>query len=283
MKETLRFLLARHPWLYRAFLGTRGDADVTRRVLLRLVEDGDEVLDVGADVGRYALLLSHRVGPHGRVTAFEPLAESAGRLEARLAAYGRFDNVRVVRAAVSDADGAAEIHQPGDDHGHASLRRHRHGAWSREAAVYSRAVPVIALDGWARSRPPNDPGRPALIKMDVEGAELPALRGAVELLTAHRPLLYLEVYARWTETFGYRPAELTAFLAGLGYDRWLRAARGEIEPLPAGLDAQGLGRRLAAAPQNLLCWRSENASHRRRVGRLTRSATHDPTPDPAAG
>lgn len=262
-REALRYRLYRSPWLYRAATVVRRDPDHDRRVLLGTVETGDRVLDVGAHVGRHALLLSHRVGPDGRVTAFEPATNTADRLRRHLAHHGRHRNVRVVQAALAEQDGVATLHRPGDDHGHASLEPHRHGAWNRGEPIHRETVPVTTLDLWATAA---HPGVVHFVKMDVEGAELATLRGGVGLITTHRPLLYLEVYADWTRSFGYRPADLVHFLAGLGYDRWLRAAHGRLSPLTA--DLGGVVRSLTDSPSNLLCWRSDDPEHLRRLRRL---------------
>lgn len=57
----------------------------------------------------------------------------------------------------------------------------------------------------------------SLIKMDVQGAELPALQGAEHLIRQDRPALILEVDEDVTSAFGYCPEDLGAYLHDLGY------------------------------------------------------------------
>ena len=98
----------------------------------------------------------------------------------------------------------------------------------------------------------------SFVKCDVEGAELPALRGMQARLKRCRPLLLLEVFSKWTAGFGYHPVELFDFLRALGYDRFF-AANGRLTPLvdvratlAEGADRQSM---------NLLCavggWHSD--------------------------
>jgi hypothetical protein len=55
------------------------------------------------------------------------------------------------------------------------------------------------------------------VKIDVEGAELDVLKGAVESIKRFHPLIYCEVFEKWAQSFGYTPGDLFAYLAGLGY------------------------------------------------------------------
>ena len=59
------------------------------------------------------------------------------------------------------------------------------------------------------------------IKLDIEGAELPALKGAVEIIKKFRPVLYIEVFKEWTKEFGYHPFDLYCFLRELGYKKFI--------------------------------------------------------------
>lgn len=213
MKQRLDFLLTRQPILYAAALRLR-PASLDKRVFLRLVRPGDSVFDVGANLGHYTVLFSHLAGRNGEVHAFEPIPSTFDRLSANVAARARFGNVRLNRAAVSDRPGPVTLWLPGDDHGQASLARHRAGSWTPATEVREFSCEAVRLDDYVRER---GTGQVAFVKCDVEGAELPALRGAAETLKRHRPLLHLEVSAAWTGDFGYDPADLIRFLLDLGY------------------------------------------------------------------
>ena len=80
---------------------------VTTEVLWRLTDEGATVFDVGANIGYFTTLLARRVGPNGRVVAFEPHPETLQWLQ-RNASGIRNRNVRVEEVALSDTDGVRE-------------------------------------------------------------------------------------------------------------------------------------------------------------------------------
>ena len=72
----------------------------------QLVHSGMLTFDVGANAGYYTLLLARRVGPNGRVVAFEPNPINVAYLREHLR-LNKFCNVEIVEAAVTDTDGTA--------------------------------------------------------------------------------------------------------------------------------------------------------------------------------
>ncbi|MGB3437373.1 MAG: FkbM family methyltransferase [Actinophytocola sp.] len=138
-------------------------------------------LDVGANVGWFSLLAAvHR--PEARVWAVEPVPETADRLEANLRAAGVSDRVRVVRCAAGPAAGSASFRTPTD----LAL-----ASRVTDPAIGDPVVrcPVVALDELWRAA---DCPRVDAIKLDVEGDEVAALRGARELLSQDHPLVVAE-------------------------------------------------------------------------------------------
>lgn len=158
----------------------RGDYDAEQVVqLLAELQPGDVFYDVGAHIGYYSLAVARRVGPQGRVYAFEPLPLNLKLLRGHVAA-NHADNVEVIAAGVAEAAGTARF-----DLGKGTGR-------GRLGEGGGLEVPLVGLDqlvAEGRIRPP------AMIKMDVEGAELQALRGARELLVRHRPRIMLSVHS----------------------------------------------------------------------------------------
>lgn len=212
-RAAIENLLARRPALYAGALRLSGSPDLSKRICAALLGRGDVVFDVGANRGYYTLLLARLVGRRGAVHAFEPVPPTAEALAADLRAQG-IGNVVVNRCALGEAAGELPLYLPGEDSGQASLARHSAGSWATAAAVASYRVPVETLDGYARRR---GLGRLDFVKCDVEGGELPVLRGATETLGALAPLLYLEVCHDWTTAFGYEPPAVVEHLRPLGY------------------------------------------------------------------
>jgi FkbM family methyltransferase len=171
----------------------------TFRTLRRIVRPGDHVVDCGANVGYFTLQAARLVGPAGRVDAFEPDPLNRARLEANLAANAASGRVAVHAVAVSDEDGWATLYHPTEtarNHGEASL----FAPGDQPADTFS--VPTARLDALL-DRSPD------VIKMDIEGAELAALRGATGLLKGQRaPQWVIEHNVASAKAAGHRPGDL---------------------------------------------------------------------------
>lgn len=164
------------------------------------VGPGEVCFDVGGHLGVYALLLAESVGPEGRVFTFEPYGPSADLLWRTLEANGVMDRVELVRAAVDSTDGGQVSLFVGDSPSEVSVHPHA----TRPLRL---AVPKVSLDAFGQRRGLQ---RVDLVKMDIEGAEERALRGAIELLRQFRPRVLLEAHGR-------PGAEAIEFLRSLGY------------------------------------------------------------------
>jgi FkbM family methyltransferase len=173
---------------------TRNGEPAVEDRFLEVLEPGDVVYDIGANIGWYSLLAARRVGPTGRVLAFEPGIANAAVIE-RNAATNRFANLSVVPAAVSDEDGWATFLDKGslmsrldkdDDEEQANRRAAR-----KQDSRGKTTVPVLALDTWITQtkQPP-----PTLVKIDVEGAEIGVLRGMTKTLRSAKPTLIIELH-----------------------------------------------------------------------------------------
>jgi FkbM family methyltransferase len=141
---------------------------------------GATVLDIGANVGCYTMLFAGWVGETGQVHAFEPAAESRAGLVRHLSLNGLSGRVNVRPEAISDRAGAAAFLDAGT-HGDNRL--------VPEASPGTTTVPSLSIDAFC------DAGGivPDVIKIDIEGAELDALRGARRTIAARGPALALFV------------------------------------------------------------------------------------------
>ena len=151
---------------YRTFKAYADRAE--RQLLKRILSAGDVVVDAGANIGVYSQFLSSCVGPTGVVHSFEPSPENFRRLQS---ATRKLANVRLSQAAVGECSGRSKLYL--SDKLNVDHRTYTSEGDSR------RAVPIdiIALDDYFK------PGqRVDLIKMDIQGYELHALRGANRVL-----------------------------------------------------------------------------------------------------
>jgi len=193
------------------------------RVLRAVLQPGDTFLDVGSNHGSYAILASHVVGPRGLVVAVEPQPRLASLVRRSLAEAPAPFQVHAV--ALGDQDSESPLYVPREGSGAGSLVARRPGA-----NVFT--VPVRRADtflAWT-----DFPGR-TLIKLDVEGAEVPFLRGAARMIGTLRPTILFELSAIQARAAGYRPEDLIAELQVLGYRRFAEVDRFPEEiPGPVG-------------------------------------------------
>ena len=175
-----------------------------QKLLERLVRPGMTVYDIGAQAGFYTLCLSRMVGDDGRVFAFEPFANNVRNLLEHVRKNG-LRNVHIVQAAVA---GSNEVRGFTTDR--SALEN---GLADGDAALL---VPTVTLDSL------NFP-TPDLIKMDIEGGECEALRGARLILSEHRPVVLVALHGPEHAKF------CRNFLTSLGY-KVLRVASQSCEP-----------------------------------------------------
>jgi FkbM family methyltransferase len=177
----------------------------------RTVKPGQHVVDAGAHIGLFAMHMAAAVGPSGSVHCFEPFEANAACLELAIA-ENRFERrVILERAAVGAMHGTGQlIFAPATlNSGGAFI-----GAPGASVPAGHETLPVrlIALDEYPLPRPIS------FIKMDVEGAEPQAVRGAARLLQEDRPVILSEVHPSQLKLVsGITPAAFIAEIAELGY------------------------------------------------------------------
>jgi FkbM family methyltransferase len=178
------------------------------RALRALCRPGDVVFDVGANVGYMALIAAREVGPDGRVVAIEPGARSYSLLEIN-AARNFPDRIVTMRAACDEADGTATLFVSEYSEELNSLRPD-----TVLGGVHEEVVPARSL----RSVSQQLSVSPDVVKIDVEGAEWPVLRGLFDGADAPRPrALLVEAYEPNARGFGYLPSAMCRWLADRGY------------------------------------------------------------------
>jgi FkbM family methyltransferase len=154
------------------------------RFVRRWLKPGMRAMDVGANVGVYTVAMAKAVGSSGHVWAFEPTPATAECLKQSLDA-NQFDNVTLVRAAVSEIAGTTDF----------SLGTHAEEnavAKTGGAGQEVLRVEAVTLDQMAADR---GCANIDLVKLDVEGHEFEVIRGATAFLRTNSPLLMFEIRA----------------------------------------------------------------------------------------
>lgn len=187
------------------------EAELTRLFLkfLRHLHPGESVVDLGANVGYYAVMAAWHLRSFrgSRVFAFEPNPQAFVYLELNRM-LNHLDNLVAVQQAVGDREGRMTLYLNPGGITFGSLRPYL------PHLTESCEVQVTTLDRFLQQYPES---RISLMKMDIEGAELLALRGAQKLLEEHRPVIFYEENEEAYQAFGYTVEEVRSFLQGFGY------------------------------------------------------------------
>lgn len=181
-----------------------------RTALAERVQLGTTAIDVGANVGIYALELSKAVGEQGRVLAIEPWPDNVRRLQETI--YNNsIKNVRILPCAVGSEPSVVEMHGGGDSAYVTSVPTGNLGAYPETHRIEQSTLDQIWRDAGS--------ARISVVKIDVEGSELEVLKGARQLLASCHPALLCEANSpekseslkRFLGEFGYRPHQPVGF------------------------------------------------------------------------
>jgi FkbM family methyltransferase len=174
-----------------------------RTEIQKRLRRGDQFLDIGANVGFYSLHAAKTVGANGTVYAFEPAPETRKALERNLLLNG-IRNVIPVAVALSNSIGRSELFLDA---------RNNSGASSLRKSPNSGGSVEVELDTYDNYAARNGLSVPALVKIDVEGAEVKVLRGMHDLLSrSDRPAVILEVSEWSLKQMGSSKEELFEFM-----------------------------------------------------------------------
>jgi FkbM family methyltransferase len=182
-------------------------------VVSKLLKPGMTFIDAGANVGQYTLLAARAVGPSGKVIAFEPVPSNYERVCRHVSENG-LNNVSVKRNALwhESTPLSLGLHRTMSDN---------QGAFSVAEGGSSSAfiVDAITLDDFVMEA---GIARVDFIKMDIEGAELFALRGMLKTLDRDGPTLLVEIRDDTFVRMGYDPMALwSEVFAPRGYSAWV--------------------------------------------------------------
>jgi FkbM family methyltransferase len=180
----------------------------TEDLVYKLTSRGGNVLDVGANIGVYTMLAAKRSGVSGKVISLEPVPQVFEQLSGgvRLNGYtnvlvynvAAWEQNRVLKMFCSEAENLGSY---GVD-----IKEEEKSAISIQAVRIDDLVVQIGLQAID------------LIKIDVEGAELPVLKGAIETLRRHRPILVLEIDPNLMSRYDYNVGDIWTYLKALSYE-----------------------------------------------------------------
>lgn len=197
----------------------------------RFLKPGDLFVDIGANIGWHSMLAAARVGPAGRVVAFEPATRAFLRLTRNID-LNRFRQIEAFHFGLSDRDAIFDIY-PCEE------------ANSGANSLYGAGTPIERVRVRSGDEVMNELGISAidLCKIDVEGAEMDVLAGLSEALRNRLiRALMIEINPESLMRAGRSADELIAMLAGQGFQlqevRSRRRVR-SVSDLRGGLNVIG--------------------------------------------
>ncbi|MPZ07157.1 MAG: FkbM family methyltransferase [Nitrososphaeraceae archaeon] len=195
--------------LFSLSLGQPFEATETS-IIKALVKRGDFVVDMGANIGYYTLLLARLVGPNGNVSAFEPSPTNCEILKKNVEING-YRNVEINQKAISDKSGKARLHlsvNPADN------RIRRDHPESGEGKSDYVDVETVSLDDHFSTRDKSI----NFIKMDIQGGEYSAVLGMQRVLANNKNIkIMAEFSPKLLYEFGARPSDFLHILQQKGF------------------------------------------------------------------
>ena len=178
-------------------------------LLVGYIKPNYNCLDIGANFGYHTVTMGLLAKDGGSVFSFEPMILFHHQVNANAHLNG-LSNVRVFNNAVGDVEEYVFIPEPNTssnesiNHGDTSITKNGNGQQVKMVVIDSLELPVIKF-----------------IKLDVQGCELPVLKGAKNKILKDKPVMIVEIEDFQLAKFGYTPQQLISFIKEeLDYDMY---------------------------------------------------------------
>ena len=175
-------VLPKDPGISRELALYKVHEPLATRLLMQTLEPGMNVVDIGSNIGYYAMLEARMVGPAGRVIAIEPMPKNYEQLRRNVQDNGYWQ-IQTLQLAIGDRDGTAPLYLSGKSNHH-SLHRNP----STRGALQ---VPVRSLDSLLDQYHLSSVD---LVRMDLEGYEVIVIHGMLRTIEKYSPRLLVELH-----------------------------------------------------------------------------------------
>lgn len=176
----------------------------TEKIIARVCKSNSNCIDIGANVGDVLTIIS-KYAPHGTHYAFEPIP---GLYEDLVSAY-KDTTCKIFELALSDKKGVSSFNYVISNPAYSGLIKRRYDRDEEEDTLIQ--VKTDLLDDIL---PKDYPVH--LIKIDVEGGELPVMRGAINTIKRWKPVIIFEHGLGSSEFYGTTPERLYSLLNDCG-------------------------------------------------------------------
>jgi len=190
-------------------------------LLKKIVKPEDVFLDLGANIGYFSLLVANN-SPSVKVISFEPVAGLFQNMNDNIS-LNNIKNISTVNAAVGEISEENELFVSAPDNlGMSSFHQPENYSGKKEK------VKVVAIDDWVKT---SGLSKIDVIKLDIEGSELAALKGMKEVLQKQKPVLIVEVNPETLSMFNLKPSDIYDHLKQLHFEGFLILENAKLEHL----------------------------------------------------
>lgn len=189
--------------------------------LKNALNEGNTVIDIGANIGVHALVAAKKVGKSGNVISFEPFPKNNELIQRNIELNDAI-NVQLVNFAITDSSKSITLFY--------NEAEENQGMASSFATVFSQSEKVegTSLDDFLNAHPVDCID---LIKLDIEGGEYLALLGMEETLKRFTPTLLLELDDEIIKKTPHSKQQIIDFLKNLGYKMYYLGDNGQISEI----------------------------------------------------
>ena len=193
-----------------------------RNALMKLIREDSVVFDIGANIGYFTIIAASKA-KHGKVHAFEPSTSSFNRLVANVEGNG-LKNVKCIRTAIGNVSEPRLLYLSSvENTGMTSLTKPENYSGDHEN------VQVITLDEYVEIEKVT---RLDVVKIDIEGNELNALKGMRKCLSVLAPHLIIELNPSALKRFSTSAKDIADLLHGYGYLPYSLAGKKPLMKIP---------------------------------------------------
>ncbi len=190
-------------------------------LLKKMLRPNDVFIDIGANIG-YFSLFSATISPSIKVISFEPVKDLFQKMKENFS-INNTKNIVAINAAAGEINEQGELFLSAPDNlGMSSFQQPENYSGRKEK------VELVAIDDWFRK---SGLTKIDLVKLDIEGSELAALKGMRRVLEEQRPALIVEINPETLSLFGLKPLNIYNYLNQFNFDGFLISENGGLQHL----------------------------------------------------
>lgn len=197
------------PYYVGFFLKDEYEPDVTK-IFLNEIHEGDIVIDIGANIGYFTLLAARLVGEKGKVFAFEPEPNNYDLLLKNIE-INNYKNVIPIQKAVSNENKTTKLFLRQDSSMNSLLE-----GFNANPSIGDISIDTVTIDNFFKDNPLKS--KIKLIKMDIEGAEMQAILGMLDLIKENKELVIItEFNPSFIRKSGFEPQDFLSKINEFGF------------------------------------------------------------------